>query len=260
MNYNVLRANPAGNITLFVLDPVPTGDRAGLATRLMALPDTDVEQVGFVCPPLQGSAGRLEMAGGEFCGNAARAFGMLMSQRLGRPSQVLVEISGCGQLVAVDVDWTSRTARAQMPLPRSVRPVRVGSCPGILVDLGGIAHFVVEHTPPSLNFFEQAESVFQDFPSLEAYGVIFLDPDRHTLTPLVKVPAAESLVWEGSCGSGSLAAAFAQSQTAPDGAFVCSYIQPAGTVDATVIRRDGRPVSAYIGGPVSLDPPTAVQL
>ena len=31
-----------------------------------------------------------------------------------------------------------------------------------------------------------------------------------TITPLVKVPAADSLVWEGSCGSGSLAAAAVQ--------------------------------------------------
>ena len=47
------------------------------------------------------------------------------------------------------------------------------------------------------------------------------------MTPLVKVPAAGSLVWEGSCGSGSLAAAVAQSLDAPDGPFVRSYAQPA---------------------------------
>ena len=51
MKLNTLRADPAGNITLFVLDPVPPGDRAGLAARLMALPGTDTEQVGYVCPP-----------------------------------------------------------------------------------------------------------------------------------------------------------------------------------------------------------------
>ena len=73
MELNVLRADPAGNITLFVLDPVPAGDRAGLAARLMA--GSDAEQVGFVCPPVMGGgcAGRMEMAGGEFCGNATRA-------------------------------------------------------------------------------------------------------------------------------------------------------------------------------------------
>ena len=152
MELNVLRANPAGNITLFVLDPVPIGGRAGLASRLMALPGSDVEQVGFVCPPASGCAGRMEMAGGEFCGNAARAFGMLMAQRLGGLPQVLVEVSGCGAPVTVDVDLSAGTARAQMPLPRAVSPARVDGRSGVLVDLGGIAHLVVEDAPPAWSF------------------------------------------------------------------------------------------------------------
>ena len=260
MELKVLRADPAGNITLFVLDPVPAGDRAGIAARLMDMPGGDVEQVGFLCPPLQGSAGRLEMAGGEFCGNAARAFGMLMAQQLGGLSRVQVEVSGCGQPVTVDVDLAAGTARAQMPLPRGVGRTEVDGCPATMVDLVGIAHLVVENVPPSLEFFQKAEPLFRDIPDLDAYGVIFLDTEQGTMTPLVKVPAADSLVWEGSCGSGSLAAAVAQSQDAADGPFVRSYVQPAGVVEATVIRRDGEEVAAWIGGPVSLDSPVTVEL
>ena len=260
MELNVLRANPAGNITLFVLDPVPIGGRAGLASRLMALPGSDVEQVGFVCPPASGCAGRMEMAGGEFCGNAARAFGMLMAQRLGGLPQVLVEVSGCHRPVTVDVDLAAGTARAQMPLPRGVGRTEVDGCPATMVDLVGIAHLVVEDVPPSLEFFQKAEPLFWDIPDLDAYGVIFLDSAKGAITPLVKVPAADSLVWEGSCGSGSLAAAVAQSQNAPDGPFVRTYIQPAGAVEAAVLRRDGEEVSAWIGGPVRLDAPATVQL
>lgn len=256
MTLNVLRADPAGNITLFVLDPVPVGDRAGVASRLME--GSDVEQVGFVCPPVMGGAGRMEMAGGEFCGNATRAFGMLMARRLGGVSQVLVEVSGCHRPVTVDVDLAAGTARAQMPLPRGVGRTEVDGCPATMVDLVGIAHLVAEDVPPSLGFFQKAEPLFWDIPSLDAYGVIFLDGG--TMTPLVKVPAADSLVWEGSCGSGSLAAAVAQSQNAPDGPFVRTYIQPAGAVEAAVLRRDGEEASAWIGGPVRLDAPATVQL
>ena len=260
MKLNVLRANPAGNITLFVLDPVPQGDRAGIAARLMALPRFAAEQVGFVCPPRQGGAGRMEMAGGEFCGNATRAFGMLAAQGLGNAPQVQVEVSGCDRPVTVDIDWAKGTARTQMPLPRGMGRTEVDGHPGTLVDLGGIAHFVVEGVAPSQAFLEQAEPLFRVIPDLEAYGVMFLDPAKHTITPLVKVPAAGTLVWEGSCGSGSLAAAIAQSQDAPDGSFTWDYTQPAGTVQATVIRRDGEHVSAWIGGPVCLDPPAEVEL
>lgn len=256
MKLNTLRADPAGNITLFVLDPVPPGDRAGLAARLMALPGTDTEQVGYICPPVMGGTGRLEMAGGEFCGNAARAFGMLAAQKLGGVPEVRVEVSGCEGPVTVEVDWSNRTARAEMPLPRSVR--RVESHPGILVDLGGIAHLVAEDVPPSLEFFQKAEPLFEGIPGLEAYGVIFLDSRAGTMTPLVKVPAADTLVWEGSCGSGSLAAAVAQSRD--DGPFVRKYVQPAGTVEASVTRRNGEIVSAWIGGPVNLDPPCEIEI
>lgn len=258
MRLNVLRADPAGNITLFVLDPVPKGDRAGIAARLMALPGTDTEQVGFVCPPLQGGAGRMEMAGGEFCGNATRAFGMLTARQLGGVSQVLVEVSGCVAPVTVDVDLSAGTARAQMPLPRAVNCVRADGHPGVLVDLGGIAHLVVEDVLPSQAFFERVEPVFRDIPGLEAYGVIFLDGRKGTMTPLVKVPAAGTLVWEGSCGSGTLAAAVAQSQS--DGSFVRAYVQPAGIVEACVVRRDGEMVSAWIGGPVTLDAPREIEI
>lgn len=253
MKLHVQRADPAGNITLFVLDPVPAGDRAQVAARLMER--SDAEQVGFVCPPVLGGAGRMEMAGGEFCGNATRSFGMLTAQKLGRPHRVLVEVSGCDRPVAVDVDWSAGAARAQMPLPRSVRQTEAAGRPGVLVDLGGIAHLVVEGVTPSRKFFEKAEPLFRDVPGLEAYGVIFLDARSGTMTPLVKVPAVGTLVWEGSCGSGSLAAAAAQSQNAPDGLFVRSYVQPAGTVEAAVLRRDGAVASAWIGGLVTLDLP-----
>ena len=260
MKLNILRADPAGNITLFVLDPVPPEDRVGVAARLMALPGSDTQQVAFLCPPLWGSDGRIEMAGGEFCGNAARAFGILTAQRLGGPDRVRVEVSGCTQPLQVDIDWSGRTARAQMPLPRAVIRTETDGLPGILVDLTGIAHLVAEGAAPSLEFFEHAEPLFQGIPDLDAYGVIFLNAEKGVLTPLVKVPAAGTLVWEGSCGSGSLAAAVAQSLDAPDGPFVRSYIQPDGIVEAAVIRRAGKAVSAWIGGPVRLDSPREVEL
>lgn len=260
MKLSVLRADPAGNITLFVLDPVPVGDRAGIAARLMALPGTDVEQVGYVCLPFCGGAGRMEMAGGEFCGNATRAFGMLTARRLGGLSQVQVEVSGCNNPVTVDVDLNLGTARARMPLPRAVGRAEVGGHIGTLVDLGGIAHLVVENIPPSLAFFEQAEPLFWDISGLEAYGVVFLNSEKGTMTPLVKVSSAGTLVWEGSCGSGSLAAAVAQSRNIPNSPFVRAYVQPAGVIEAAVLRREGEIVSAHIGGPVTLDPPCEIEI
>ena len=260
MKINVLRADPAGNITLFVLSPVPREERTRVAGKLMDMADFKAEQVGFVCPPTQGALARMEMAGGEFCGNATRAFGMYTAQTHGGLSQPLVEVSGCDHPVTVDVDLAAGTSRAQMPLPVWVRPAQVGEVRGTLVHLGGIAHLVVEDVEPSMDFFDRAEHLFQDIEGLDAYGVIFLEPATGKMTPLVKVPAANTLVWEGSCGSGSLACAVAQSQGAPDSPFERDYIQPAGVVRATAVREGGRVTAAYIGGPVSLDDPVEVEL
>lgn len=260
MQVRVLRANPAGNITLFVLDPVPREQRPEIAGRLMELSQLQAEQVGFLCPPTQGCVGRMEMAGGEFCGNATRAFGMLMAREQGGLDQVRVEVSGCDHPVNVDVDLKAGTARAEMPLPQWVKRVEAGGAAGTLVHLGGIAHLVVEHVEPSQDFFDRVESVFQDIAQLDAYGVIFLEPETGKMTPLVKVPAANTLVWEGSCGSGSLACAVAQSQEMVNGEFARDYLQPAGVVRATAVRTNGAVTAAYIGGPVMLDPPLDVEV
>ena len=133
-----------------------------------------------------------------------------------------------------------------MPLPLFARKETVGGVRGTLVQLGGIAHFIVEDVEPSIAFFLAAEPMFFALEGLDAYGVMFHDSKTHRMTPLVKVPAANSLVWEGRCDSGSLASAIAQSEGMSDGEFERDYIQPAGTVRATAVRKSGEVVAAHI--------------
>ena len=254
MKLTVVRANPAGNITLFVRTSVDKSQYGAVGEKLLALPELKGEQVGFACED-----GRLAMAGGEFCGNATRAFGLLTAKERGLAGKchLTVSVSGCEKAVGVDVDTEAGTARAEMPLPLFARRETVGGVSGTLVHLGGIAHFVVEGVAPSEAFFAEAEPLFLSLGALDAYGVIFLDGAN--MTPLVKVPAVNSLVWEGSCGSGSLAAAIAQS-AGTDGVFERDYVQPAGTIRVTVERCGGEVTSAYIGGSVTLDKPVEVEI
>lgn len=262
MELNILRADPAGNITVFVLDPVESSQRAPLAARIMAIPELKAEQVGYACPAEDDVDGHMEMMGGEFCGNATRAYGMLVAQQQGRSGKttVLLRVSGCDHVVAAQVDCDNGTSSAEMPCPRSVRRVTAADHEGTLVDLGGIAHLVVEDVPPSEDFFRAAESVFADIPGLDACGVIFLDGASGRMTPLVKVLGPDTLVWEGSCGSGSVACAVAQSEQLANGGFAREYVQPAGTVRASVERQNGRVIAARIGGLVTLDAPQRITL
>lgn len=262
MKLRVVRADPAGNITLFVLDGVARSERAAIAARLMAAPALAAEQVGFVCPPREGGDGRFEMMGGEFCGNAVRAFGMLTARGRGAAGRVrvMVETSGCGGPVAADADTAAGTARAEMPLPRFVRAAEDADVRGTLVHLGGIAHLVVER-PPDAALLGAAETLLareDALTGLGAYGVIFLDGGR--LTPLVKVVETDTLVWEGSCGSGALAAALAGSVSLRDGVFARDYVQPAGVIHAEVEKRGGAAVSAHIGGVVTVDEARDVEI
>ena len=83
MTVNVVRAAPAGNITLLVTSPVPRAQYAKLSARLMENSLWRAEQVGFIVPPIMGGDGRLEMMGGEFCGNALRSAGFYTAKQKG---------------------------------------------------------------------------------------------------------------------------------------------------------------------------------
>ena len=261
MKLNILRADPAGNITVYVLDEVDRARRAEVAAKIMEIEELKCEQVGFVYPTQEGGDGRMEMMGGEFCGNATRAFGLLVAKQLGGAERVRIETSGCDHIVTVDTDLSAGTSRAEMPTPVSVTDVTVDGVPGVLVHLGGIAHLVVEGVEPTEEFFVKAEEqVLNALNPIDAYGVIYLDNAKGTMTPLVKVVEPNTLVWEGSCGSGSLAAAVAQSRGAADGEFAKDFVQPAGVVRAGVIRENGAITAAFIGGPVGLGEPMEIEI
>ena len=250
MKLKVLRADPAGNITLFVLSPMDKADYPAIASKLMAMPQFAAEQVGFIHDD------RMDMEAGEFCGNASRAYGMLVARQQGINGAVKVNVSGCDHPLSVVV--TEDSASCEMPLPLWTRKVSVKGISCTLVHLGGIAHLIAENVTPSETFFAEAEPIFREMAELEAYGVIFLDGEQ--MKPLVKVPATNTLFWEGSCGSGTLAAQIARSEGQPDGTYSGAFSQPACIVTAEIIRQNGMIVSAKIGGPVTLDEPMEVEI
>lgn len=72
MKIEYMLADPSGNKTILVLTPVPKEEHSTLAAALLARPDIDAEQVGYVTC-VEGKPLRVDMMGGEFCGNASRA-------------------------------------------------------------------------------------------------------------------------------------------------------------------------------------------
>ena len=238
--------NPAGNITAVVLDPVEPALRPALSRAIMD--QGRAEQVGFAVAPRQGGHCRLEMMGGEFCGNAVRSYGLLWAMEQGT-NQALVEISGASAPVPVTADPAAGTAYADMPLPLELRWLEVLGEQYPLVMCQGICHLLALDRAPDPAFLAAARPLLCDL-GQEAWGVMFLEGQH--MTPVVYVTSTDSLVWESSCGSGSVACGWYLAQTA--GTSQTRFQEPGGEILVTAVRREGKISGCTMGGPVIVGP------
>ena len=242
-------ADPAGNLTAIVLSPVEPQARAEVAARMMARCPEGFEQVGFAEEDsLTGEFPRLCMMGGEFCGNAARAFACYAAGVRGRgETRLSVAISGAKNPVPVEIDLSSCRAYAQMPLPYALETLDVDGREIPLVRMEGIDHALMLNAAPSPAL---AERVLAVMPKQDAQGVLFVQEDR--MTPLVYVAATDTRVWESSCGSGTVALAWYLARNLADGAHAFAFDEPGGRLEARVAMQMGQAVWIEMGGPVKL--------
>lgn len=261
MLLNILRADPAGNITLFVLDDVAPESRAKISSKLMAIERFGAQQVGFLTAPHDPScACRLEMMGGEFCGNASRSLGLYLAEKAKSSGSFKIEVSGCEHPITVSADLEKSLAFAEMPLPKSVCSLVLSGIDCLRVDFDGISHLVADCPLPDKRMITAANALFEDDDTVSAYGVIFLDSAALKMTPAVYVKATQSLVWEGSCGSGSVAAAVSLAMSLSDGEQELLIAQPKGELTVRLKKQNGRILFAEMGGKAILDEITAVEI
>ena len=72
MDIRYIKADPSGNTTIFVLNPIAPAQRSTLAATLLSSDCIGAEQVGYLTMA-QDEPIRVDMMGGEFCGNASRS-------------------------------------------------------------------------------------------------------------------------------------------------------------------------------------------
>ncbi|HAI20324.1 MAG TPA: hypothetical protein DCM14_00215 [Clostridiales bacterium UBA8153] len=145
MKLRFVKMSPAGNTTVFVLDPVPLPEQVNIALALMDPAVLGGEQVGFVtlCPaggppgtglgqdgPSPEIAALLRMMGGEFCGNAARALGAYLAYKrfpglswAGDVARGLIQVSGATAPIEFEaqVDRNGLPGRAGCRFPGPFR-------------------------------------------------------------------------------------------------------------------------------------------
>lgn len=248
MEVQYTKFDPTGNVTLIVRTPVPREKQPALAEKLMAL-DKGSEQVGFLEKPQhEGSALRLQMMGGEFCGNASiSAAALKLSERkpaVGDKDIITLEISGADKPLGVGIGYcgdNTYSGSVAMPLPESnfdcelvfegkrvVMPV---------VRMPGIAHAVVTNNL-SPAFAEKAIAEWCRQLNAEALGIMFYEREKKLLNPLVYVASTGSTVWESSCASGSCAVCAYESARTGESTSL-ELRQPGGTLKVESFCKSG---------------------
>jgi diaminopimelate epimerase len=253
MDLCYILADPSGNTTAFVLSPVPPAQYGPVARAVMKR--LDAEQVAFV------HDGRMDMMGGEFCGNASRSFALWQALHTEdspslRPfsgkQQETVTVSGAPQPLTVTIrgEQTGLFAAIEMPLPRRVLPLAqspLGRC--TLVEYPGISHLVLEDRDPLDEDVSNAQALLSALSAESGcFGLLYLSGDR--MRPLVYVRDTDTLIWESSCASGTCAVAAAlalrQKQT-----LSLDLFQPGGSLTAKATLQNHQLSSLTLDGPVT---------
>lgn len=261
MEISYCKFNPTGNITLIAETLVLRESQAAVAAKLMAL-DKGAEQVGFIEKPTdEKCALRLQMMGGEFCGNAtisAAALYMLKKDpSVGDKEDVILEVSGADETLCVSVECVgekSFSGTVSMPLPESnfdcelVYGDKSYTLP--VIRMPGICHAIVtDGISPALA--EKAIGEWCRQLNAEALGIMFYDEAQKLLNPLVYVESTQSTVWESSCASGSCAVAAFESFKSGESTSL-SLKQPGGTLAVKSFCKSGALFDLTLTGTVEL--------
>ena len=237
VEYTVL--DPTGNITILVTSPVEIYLQPSVASKLMELVP-EAEQVGFLYEA-EGCDIALRMAGGEFCGNASMCAAAYYVNEEGlNTCQVTLHVSGAEGPVAAEIERLHEgkwRGTVNMPRPQKLEFIDLpgeGRLP--VVSFDGISHVIYEvsASKPSGSYSDvesasdtsashyeadnrldelpisrsEAEALAYDwcrYLGVDALGIMFLNTEASSMTPLVYVPAAGTLFWENSCASGTTA-------------------------------------------------------
>ena len=270
MDVNYVLMNPTGNRTILVTTPVDKKRYKTVAGKLMEKEPT-AEQVGFLDISPSGLIS-LNMAGGEFCGNATMSAAAYAVAKDLSESPVQMKVSGAKSRLRVEIaadgayagskeggglQKETKTGRkgavigvggnhsnvvytglVKMPAPVEIKDVRLPlggemiKLPAVVFD--GITHIILSGFGIAKKQAEKCVRKWCEELDVPCLGLMFYDATKNRLKPLVYVKNPETLFWENSCGSGSVAlAAYLAAHGNRNTEF--EFAEPGGRI--TVIRK-----------------------
>lgn len=216
MKLNFVKASPSQNTTAFITDYVCPSQYATIANKLMAYDSLSVEQVGYIVKPHSDETViRLEMSGGEFCGNALLSAAAYCHYRgLSKQENFLVEISGSDIPLNCHVKQKASNiyeSRSEMPSPLKIADIELSvkgnQISGKIIKLNGITHFITQFWPKKSDYNDILTELLKQVDD-KAIGIIpykSIKDNEYEIVPFVYVTDTGSKVFERACGSGTLA-------------------------------------------------------
>lgn len=253
-DFSILR--PGGNDTMLIKGLVKDPAKKKLINDQMMSLYPNVEQVGFYKFNAKTKLATLEMAGGEFCGNALRSLAYLILS--GKAGEINVRVSGTNQELLAGVK--ENEAYAQMPVLKNLSSVRKIAKNLSLIKLEGIMYLITkkpkDFTSKELkklgkNLLKENGLLYSE----PAAGVIFVTSNQPLLyiDPVVWVRDIQTLFYETACASGTAAVGLWKSKQSGLPLIELTVRQPSGQFISVSIERNNKEFKkAFIWGSVEL--------
>lgn len=252
-SFTILR--PGGNDQMLIKGIVPENQKRRINDEMIKR-FPNVEQVSFYQFDQKNDLATLELAGGEFCGNATRSLAYLLLN--GKQGQIKVKVSGTTKELKAGIK-KENTAFAQMPVSnlKAIKKLRSNL---FRVDLDGITQLVYisnrQINPQSLKSYAfeilQRENLIYSVP---AAGVMFVT-DRVKfieLKPIVWVRDIETLLYETACASGTAAIGIWKAFQTSQKVVNVKILQPSGKlIEAEIYKKGKSLIDVYIEGEIEI--------
>jgi len=259
MKINYMKYNASGNISALVLDKVEQSNYKEINDYILEL-DNTIEQVGFILSDKEPYT--LEMAGLELCVNATRSFALYLSKQH-HINHVMINTSGYKQPIPLDINEDDVTIKLDIPIDMQWLTFKGNSYP--IIHLEGISHVlidndnifdtktlhelidVIDHPKSLLDISDNDDSIFiSTIKDIPAIGFMFCNYNLNTMSPIVYVRETNTLIPEGSCGSGSIAYAYFLNKLSNKESFKIK--QPGGYLEVSI--KDN---AYYLSGDIKLE-------
>ncbi len=240
-------AEPSGNTTALVFDRI---QNIGRTAEIIQNEFPSVEQVLFV--RRENGITHGEMAGGEFCANAARSLGYVLSG--GRTSVQHISLSGAPSHLTVHTSPGRAILDVRLMVREELRPLGGTEVP--LMHFGGISFGIITKQSDRFdilrygNSFDEprVRSAMTDLglASMIACGLLFVEEieiDKVKITPFIFVRNTETFYAETACASGSIAISTFMNKN-------LSILQPSGKFLDVKVSRSSNFVDASVGGDI----------